>query len=82
MEVFRFFLPELTNFLFEAYFLGVEKNDILTLLWKFQNGPFWPKLTQILPKFCQNEQNPKVCDFDISLRKKRLEVERPREAAC
>ena len=28
-----------------------KKNGVFAFLGKFQNGPFWPKLTQIWPKF-------------------------------
>ena len=35
---------------------GVEKNEVITFLGKFQNCLFCPKLTQIWPKFGQNIQ--------------------------
>ena len=42
---------EFPNFLQEAYPLQSKKYYGFCFSWKFENGPFWPKLTQIWSKF-------------------------------
>ena len=46
-----------------------------------KNGPFWPKLTQIWPKFDQIDQKYRFAILTISLREKRSKVDGPRETA-
>ena len=55
---------------------GGEKSDVFIFLWKFEKLPFFPTLTQIWPKFGQNDQNLRFAIF-ISLQEKRF-----REMAC